>query len=419
MPIIQAFAGTMDIPPPQWSSQTQALEEWASQGLQSNPKVLEKLMSTWRIPINHPNKKGETILMHAAYHGCRLTVDWLLQSSADPAARDNRGSTALFAACSNQVIYIPIVESLLSAGLNVDQRGPQNFTALQLAASIGNLNLVKTLCNYRPNLAEKSTEGTASEIAQKTNHIAVYNYLLELEKKTPKRLAQENPQSQQGRVRRKASMSFSGVDAATGGNPGMLDELAAMVHAKRQEEEKEKEKPKPAPVLTKNLIGDIDEIAPPSPKKKPDPKSEKAAFKRKVSMEFDADDLEAADFSKCAYVDPKDPTRLTKFLLTYDSKLGKLYLVGNSVKAAFNQMDWQKVDNKLTVKEFKAYFKQQGLSLRRCKRLFRLFDKDRNGSISFKEFNERMQELKVVEAGVKNAEKASLVRSSSINNEKW
>jgi len=61
---------------------------------------------------------------------------------------------------------------------------------------------------------------------------------------------------------------------------------------------------------------------------------------------------------------------------------------------AFQQVDWRKSDRSVTVKEFREYFGQQGVSQKEADRLFRVFDVAKNNTITFKEFNDYFQNPK-------------------------
>jgi len=76
--------------------------------------------------------------------------------------------------------------------------------------------------------------------------------------------------------------------------------------------------------------------------------------------------------------------RKLKFDLVYRNGCAKLNEA--SRMQAFNQMDWQMKDRKLSPKEFITYFEKQGVSKVDSKRLFNDFDTNGNGFITFKEF---------------------------------
>jgi len=80
----------------------------------------------------------------------------------------------------------------------------------------------------------------------------------------------------------------------------------------------------------------------------------------------------------------RPPGENTKFHLIIEN--GSVKLNEATVMQAFRQMDWQKGDRKLSSDEFVVYFGAQGVSKEESKRLFRDFDENRNGYITFKEF---------------------------------
>jgi len=346
---------------PIFRDQAEAFERWAEQGAQPNPKMVEKVGVHWQIPVNKQNSKGETILMHACYHGNQLTVEYLLKQGADPRIADKRGMTALHSCVMNQVIYIPIILMLLDPTktqypADVDAKSPSGHTPLQMAAAIGNLNLVKALIGKQANLmaGQGSDDGTPKDIARKHGNMQIVGYIQDVESQFPKQLVKKPRSQQGGKVRRR--WSFSQRAAQAGGN---ADQKALM----------------------KGLDELKDTQEPPKQPEPPKEDAEVAAAKKEALDNMDDEDREKFVF--------KDG-----FHLQYDSKKGKLMLADKaSVKSAFDQMDWKKRDGKLTVHEFETYFGRQGLKRSRCRRLFRLFDKNGDTKISFKEFNARIQEL--------------------------
>lgn len=362
---------------PIFRNQKEAFERWAEQGAQPNPKMVEKIGVKWQIPVNKTNSKGETILMHSCYHGNALTVEYLLSQGADPRAADKSGMTALHSCVMNQVIYIPIILMLLDPTktkypADVDAKSPSGHTPLQMASAIGNLSLVKALISRRANIAEKSKDGTAKEIAQRHGHGHIVQHIAQIEAQFPMQILKKKPQSESGgKVRRRWSFS----QRAAGGDP--------------------------VDATQKAMAEGLKDLA-----KGPDPIPEqKEPEPKKEEPEEDEDMPPISEEDREAFVF-KDG-----YHLQYDSKRGKLALADfGSVKSAFDQMDWKKKDGKLTVHEFKMYFGRQGLKESRCKRLFRLFDRNGDRRITFKEFNARIQEL--LEAEIPRSPQAGSPRAA-------
>jgi ankyrin repeat protein len=81
------------------------------------------------VPVNLTNSVGDTLLILAAYHQHRETVDALLARGADTERVNDRGQTALGGAVFRQ--DEPVVRALLAAGADPDGGGR---TARELAA---------------------------------------------------------------------------------------------------------------------------------------------------------------------------------------------------------------------------------------------------------------------------------------------
>lgn len=85
------------------------------------------------IPLELRDGKGNTLLMLAAYHGNRETVELLLAAGAEPDARNDRGQTPLGGVAFKG--HAAIAHSLLAAGADplADQGGgktPAMFAAM-------------------------------------------------------------------------------------------------------------------------------------------------------------------------------------------------------------------------------------------------------------------------------------------------
>jgi len=78
------------------------------------------------------------------------------------------------------------------------------------------------------------------------------------------------------------------------------------------------------------------------------------------------------------------PGKINKFHLIYNYGIAELN--DATIMEAFNQIDWQMTNRKLSRAEFVEYFKAQGVSKEESKRLFKDFDDNENGYITFKEF---------------------------------
>jgi len=74
----------------------------------------------------------------------------------------------------------------------------------------------------------------------------------------------------------------------------------------------------------------------------------------------------------------------TGFFLVYRDGVARLNKA--TIMEAFNQMDWQLTNRKLSPEEFVQYFKAQGVPKEESEQLFNDFDENKNGFITFKEF---------------------------------
>jgi len=83
----------------------------------------------------------------------------------------------------------------------------------------------------------------------------------------------------------------------------------------------------------------------------------------------------------------KPLAKIRKFHLVCRNGVAKLNVTTNAtIMSAFNQIDWQLTDRKLSLEEFTTYFKEQGVSKAQSEAMFNNFDKNSDGYITFKEF---------------------------------
>jgi rhodanese-related sulfurtransferase len=114
--------------------------------------------------LNDPRQHGLTPLMRAALSGSAPLVEELLSLGVDPNLRNADGNTALWLACvSNDV---GTVERILNAGIDVDSRNDTGATALMYAASTGKDKLVDMLLGAGADRSVRNQDDfTALELA--------------------------------------------------------------------------------------------------------------------------------------------------------------------------------------------------------------------------------------------------------------
>jgi ankyrin repeat protein len=102
-------------------------------------------------PPDFPNCRGpagvgDIILEYAIYHSPLAFVRTLLELGADPNYPDHAGFPALIAALStNRADRYQIIELLLAAGADIQQRGINDWTPLHYAAAAGDLAGIELL----------------------------------------------------------------------------------------------------------------------------------------------------------------------------------------------------------------------------------------------------------------------------------
>jgi ankyrin repeat protein len=102
-------------------------------------------------PPDFPNCRGpagvgDIILEYAIYHSPLAFVRTLLELGADPNYPDHAGFPAVIAALStNRADRYQIIELLLAAGADIQQRGINDWTPLHYAAAAGDLAGIELL----------------------------------------------------------------------------------------------------------------------------------------------------------------------------------------------------------------------------------------------------------------------------------
>ncbi len=172
---------------------------------QGNTDAVKLLLQRKASP-NVQGVEGSTALMQAAFHNRPDVVEVLLNAGADPLLKDEKGWTAFMKAVyqgHEKIVerMLPIssdqlgralmvasimghegvVQSLVAAGVDVNQK-ERGQTALMMAASRGNDEIVRLLLNHGAQPLEANNEGrTASMIAMIKGHKTTARMLQEAE----------------------------------------------------------------------------------------------------------------------------------------------------------------------------------------------------------------------------------------------
>lgn len=125
--------------------------------------------------INHKNSDGETLLSYAVDLGHYEIVEFLLDAGANPEL--GGWTSPLNLSCINGMKEI--VELLIVAGSDVNQKLDKDTTALMSASRKGHIDIVKMLINVGANVNIVSRKAsTALLLAALNAHSDVFEYLL-------------------------------------------------------------------------------------------------------------------------------------------------------------------------------------------------------------------------------------------------
>ncbi|MEL6108004.1 MAG: ankyrin repeat domain-containing protein [Planctomycetota bacterium] len=125
------------------------------------------------LDVNQPDQNGITPLAAAAYNGHTEIVKLLLENGAEVDARDGQGNTPLIHASGGQ--HPETVQTLLDAGAEVNAiDSGEGFSALMMAASLGNSEVVKVLLQAGADADLTDEDGdTALTFARKSGHAKI------------------------------------------------------------------------------------------------------------------------------------------------------------------------------------------------------------------------------------------------------
>jgi len=137
------------------------------------------------VPVDQPDKDGNSPLMLAAYNGHTETIQILLNAGADITLRDSNGRTALMFASTGP--FPASVRLLLENGAEINAADSvENFTPLMFAASEGLSPIVDILLDAGADPSMKDVDGdTAADFAKQRGFPALAAKLDSLSKETP------------------------------------------------------------------------------------------------------------------------------------------------------------------------------------------------------------------------------------------
>ncbi|MRT93515.1 ankyrin repeat domain-containing protein [Ancylomarina sp. 16SWW S1-10-2] len=137
--------------------------------------VKDALSKGFNANTTDPNKR--TPLMLAAYNGHNEIVKLLIDNGADVNLTDNVNRTALMFASTG--LFAPTVTTLLEAGSKPNMiDSEQNWTAAMMAASEGQLEVLKVLVAHGADLKMLDIDGESSlDFANSNGHPAVAQYI--------------------------------------------------------------------------------------------------------------------------------------------------------------------------------------------------------------------------------------------------
>ncbi|CAK9041788.1 unnamed protein product [Durusdinium trenchii] len=134
-----------------------------------------------RADLNQASADGCTPLHHATYYGCHAIVEFLCEKRVDLQRRNRNGATPLMhAAQQNDLHSVQHLGSLLDDPLAINAKRGDGATALNLAAALGHVEVVESLCDLRadPNACANHMV-TPLLLAAREGHLAVVQLLVE------------------------------------------------------------------------------------------------------------------------------------------------------------------------------------------------------------------------------------------------
>ncbi|XP_069101725.1 ankyrin repeat domain-containing protein 10-like [Argopecten irradians] len=167
------------LPPPSFNYNWTDLHYAASHGNIS--RIQEILSKSGTRSLNHQDYYGKTPLYWAAYKGYKSCVEELLKSGASVNIHCRHGGTPLHAVVG---LYPDCALLLIQHGANVNQVDNWGMTPMYLAASSGQLEVIKYLlaAGAKPSYKNKKTGDIPKQLGV---HKQFCDWLLKLSKNPP------------------------------------------------------------------------------------------------------------------------------------------------------------------------------------------------------------------------------------------
>jgi cytohesin len=142
--------------------------------------VLKILYVSTDVLVLHVDANTEKILTSKRFslqQGTQL-AELLLESGADPNARDNSDNTSLhFASISGQV---DVAEALINRGVDTNARNNADNTPLHLASKTGHVKIVEILLNRGADMNARNNDNTMPlHFASQGGHLKIVRMLLD------------------------------------------------------------------------------------------------------------------------------------------------------------------------------------------------------------------------------------------------
>lgn len=152
------------------------IEQIMQAALDGNFKIIEGALNNgFDVNTIDPNKR--TMLMLAAFNGHTQIVEFLIAQGSDVNMLDRINRSALMFASTGP--FVPTVKALLQAGAKPNLTDDeQNWTAAMMAASEGQLDVLKVLAANGADLTMVDVDGESPlYFAKQNGHIEVAKYI--------------------------------------------------------------------------------------------------------------------------------------------------------------------------------------------------------------------------------------------------